>query len=340
MKIIIILIIAFSLFLSKNKKLHQVAILWLSFFFANRNIKVPDTIPYMDMYESGTYYYGVEEAFLKLCEFSNNLGLSFTLFLFILTFVTLEIWYFCTNILFGDEAVGKMAVLLFSYYGIYYFGAVLRSSIGITLCYLGLTILLTKGPRLVPLICYYILVYISFLIQQSTFLFLLAPLALIPIKSKYLYLITTCAFFLHTTTTILPIKSYLLSLSSMLGTTRFDYYTDLDPTIGVGFFDIFLMLLAYLAIYCKKEFEFLYRGKFYSFFLNLFIAALFILSLVSTIPAGARLPMNWIYFIFVLLYFIIYKSLLFGSYKTFTLIGVVVFSLFMLFHTFPGFLKY
>lgn len=340
MKIIIILIIAFLFFLSKNKKMHQIAILLLSYFFANRNIKVPDTIPYMDMYELGTDYLGAEEAFLKLCEFANGLGLSFVVFLFILTFITLEIWYFCTKCLFGENAVSWMAILLFSYFGVYYLGAVLRSSIGIAICYLGMTVLLKKGFKLWPVVIYYALVFISYSIQQSTALFLIAPLALFSLKDKYLYIITTCALVLCVSSTVLPINDLLLNISAFMGSTRFNYYTDLDLTIGVKVFDLFLMIIGYIAIYSRKQFENYTFYKYYTFFLHLYVYALLVLSLVNNIPAGARLAMNWLYFEFVLVYFLVFKSNIIKTSKGFVAFIIVAFSLFMHFHSYPLFLEY
>ena len=159
MKLIVVYIFSIFLFRSKGKGLHHVAILILSALFSMRGITVPDTEPYMDIYKAGSNYIGIEQGFLWLCDYFNSWGASFPVFVFFLSIVMLEMWYYCSCKIFGKNSVGVMAIMMLSYFGFYFYGIVLRSAIAITLCYFGITILFSVKRKLLAFFLYYLIVF-------------------------------------------------------------------------------------------------------------------------------------------------------------------------------------
>jgi hypothetical protein len=329
---IILVITAFS----SNRAITHVVIIAVSIIFSTRNELVPDTTPYMMMYD-GRFLSSVETGYLTFCDFCRtSLSLNFSQFLFLLSFMSLEIWYFCTKSLLKNvNKLGVLLVLMMSYMGFYFYGIVLRSSIAITLCYVGITLLINKRTWL-RYVLYYLIVLLSIQIHQGAILFVFTPICFIRYKSSILY-------------TFVIISTVLLLATTLekLEFNRFMYYTtqevNLDK-VGVGLLTWISVAIAYVVIYLREKLVYQDEREryIYNFFCNLYVFATLINSAVWQLTAVTRLPMQWLFFEYVLFYFILYrnKNLLIRRNKVVIAITVSTFYFFSLVHSFPLLLNY
>lgn len=323
---------------------HHIAIVVLSFLFSSRNINVPDTDSYMDMYREGTSFYGVEEGFLKLCEFFSDAGFSFAMFIFVLSLVMLEIWYFCTYFLFKKANTGVLAILMISYFGIYYYGVVLRSAIVITLCYIGITLLFSNINRVLSLIIFYLIILLAFQFHMSAVFFCLAPILLIKIDTRIQYIIAISSLFLLFFNNFFPLKAYVEQVIGFLDLYRFDYFLNRDLDSGrVSVRSLLYCFISIYIVYVNSKTKGLdeEQVKLNNFFINIYIFGALINSLVCELPAASRLPMNWLFFEYAVIYNAV-QNYQHYSKRTkkciyFLYVAVLYFSLL---HSFPLFLNY
>lgn len=298
----------------------------------------------MDMYREGTSFYGVEEGFLKLCEFFSDAGFSFAMFIFVLSLVMLEIWYFCTYFLFKKANTGVLAILMISYFGIYYYGVVLRSAIVITLCYVGITLLFSNLNRFLSLIIFYLLVLLSFQFHMSAVFFCLTPLLLFKIDTKVQYIIAFSSLFLVFFNSFFPLKAYVEQVIGVLDLYRFDYFLNRDLDTGrVSVRSLLYCLISIYIVYINSKTKGLEekQTKMNNFFINIYIVGAVINSLVWELPAASRLPTNWLFFEYAVIYNAVQNYQNYSKktkYGIYCLYAVVMFV--SLIHSFPLFLNY
>ncbi len=146
------LIIAYLLILfgglTRNKYLHQFLILFLAFFFSTRNENVPDTENYLFHYDNALVELMDVTGDIGMVAlnylFNNILNLPFSVFLFILTFLLMEICYYATKRIVSSQYVGMVFLLFMSFYGFFYFGIVIRNGVALALSYFSISFLITN----------------------------------------------------------------------------------------------------------------------------------------------------------------------------------------------------
>lgn len=132
----------------RNKYVHHLLILFLAYFFSTRNENVPDTENYMFHYENALVELMDVTGDIGMVAlnylFNNILSLPFSVFLFALTFLQMEICYFATKRIVPSQHIGIVFLLFISFYGFFYFGIVIRNGVALALCYLALSFLITN----------------------------------------------------------------------------------------------------------------------------------------------------------------------------------------------------
>lgn len=342
MTFIIVYLLVIFLFSINRKWSHQLSIIVLSILFASRNKSVPDTVPYMEMYNDVSGYGGIEPGFLRICEFFHNLGIPFSVFIFIISIIMLETWYYCTQRIFGKNSVGVMAIMMLSYFGFYFYGMVLRSAIAITLCYIGVMVLLTKKINWYSYLKYYIIVFLAFQFHQSVVLFSLAPLMLVKFNLKLQYLIAVSSFLFLFITDILPIKNYLeLYLNAYEG-SRFGYFLERDfNSTRAGIRSVLYSVISVFSVYCASKVNpNCDQRRIIDFFVNIYIVGAIINSLIWELPAATRLPMNWLFFEFAVVYCVTFYNNQLIKQKRLIILMYTIISFAVLLHSFPLILNY
>ena len=314
MSLVIVYILTVFLFRSKKGSWHHVAILLLSLLFSTRNKDVPDTEPYMNMFRDSHYYSNVEDGFLKICELFSSIGVSFQFFIFVLSLMMIELWYACTRKLFGPDKVGMMAIMMFSYFGFYFYGIVLRSAMAITLCYFGILLLFVIKRKICSVISFYFVVFLAYHLHQSSAIFVFAPLMMIKINYKLQYAIALSSFVLLFFSQVTPIHDYV-EITTSLGENRFGQYLERELySTGAGFRDFLYSIISIYAIYCSSKIPLGCKGRpIVVYFVNLFVCGSLINSLIWEIPVAARLPMNWLFFEFAVVYGVTQNTIIFNK---------------------------
>lgn len=344
MIIIIVLMLVYFLCLSRDRLLHQFAIILLCFLFSGRSSLVPDTLNYEAIYNQNIASDdNIEIGFLYLCCLFKNLGFSFREFLFIITLLCLESVYYYSTFFTSKGNAGTIILLLISYFGLYYYGIVLRSAIAITLCYCGIVNSLRKRSFLSKLSLILIIIIAS-TIHISTVLFILVFIAFFKIPSYLLKTIICLSIFFLTSTSVIPISQYIYSLTIALNATRLTHYANmLETSDGAGILSWLYVLISILGV--KFRNSLLTKGidnYIYNCFLNLYIFGSLINSILWQIPGGSRVSMQFLFFEFIIIYFLIFRIGLIKKYK-YKFISVGAYCLiktFALFHYIPNLMKY
>lgn len=343
MKIIIILIIVYLLCISEKKALHQVAILLLCFLFANRATSVPDTLNYIEIYEQNlTIIDNIEIGYLYLCAFFHSLGLSFSQYLFCILFICLEILYKHTSTILRNRHIGIALVMLMSYFGLYYYGIVLRSAIAITICFCGIANVLFKQTPTSKLILL-ILIILASTIHISSLLFLLAFISFINLPKSILWAIIIATVLLLTTTSIIPISQFIEYVTVGLNANRLTRYASmLETSDGASILSWTYIFISAVALRKKNNIRNDFDKNVCNCFLNLYIFGSLINSLFWQIPGGSRLSAQFLFFEFIVVYYLIFKMDLVRRYGNQLMIGVlyVTIKTFALFHYYPFFFFY
>lgn len=145
---LIIIILATNNSTIKN----QAVILLLCCLFSTRSMEIADTENYLDIFnynlDDSLMQYETGFRYLNYI-FHDILGMSFSGYLFLLSFILLEIWYFCTTRLLPKAHYGLLFLMYIVYYGYYYDGIVIRNALAIMICYIGILVLYKKGNSVI-----------------------------------------------------------------------------------------------------------------------------------------------------------------------------------------------
>lgn len=279
-------------------------------FISQRGLDTPDTLPYLEWFEDAPIGNNhVEQGYAYLCKLLYDLGLSFNSFLFLVAFIEMEVWVCCTKRLFPKANLNLLLALCLSFYGIYFWGCVLRASISITIAYIAFTYLLNcHKTKLSRLISFYILILIAFFFHSSSVIYLICPLFLIR-WNKYIYWsIALCSILIAILLKSFGIGEFInLIISSSEDLDRFQNYTAREG--NSSFPSLFWLISLALCIYVMYNYKSLitkenFKNQAQIFFINLYIAGFFFLTMTLNIPAGSRLGMMFTFFEFLIIYFI------------------------------------
>lgn len=330
--------------LTRNRLFLHLLIIGCALFMSMRGLKTPDTAAYLAWFEEPPILNPhVEQGFAWLCYFFNAAGSSFQFFLFVIAFVEMEIWLYCTTKLFPKANYNLMFALCLVFYGIYFWGCVLRASIAITIGYIAMTALLSSnGNKIKELIYYYILILAASAFHASALIYLICPLLNFTIGKKLGAIMVTGSIVLAIMLDKLGLSTYMeLVIGSVEDMSRFQNYIikESDTSLISLFWIISLIICCWIIFRYKYIIDVAKGGMITRFFCNLYIIGFLLLTITNRIPAGARLGMMFTFFEFIIIYKIA------NSYKhqteKITIYGVYIFLRFSyMIHSFPLFLNY
>lgn len=269
--------------------------------FANRSILVPDTSQYIDMYR-GDSHGNYEKGYIFLCDFFRGLGISFSSFLFIISFIGLSIWFYITQKIVNKKFLLLAFVIYLSYMGIYYHGIVLRACLAILINYIGIYYGLIKSKNYV---FFYICVCASALFHLSAILF--APLPYIvqrKYSSKALYIVLVASFcfmlFNKNITFITDILSGVMDKLLLYGGGRLAGYIEKADTATLSLTHIKYFFtgiaLIYLSQFVRRDYA---NCKNFNLFFNTYILGIVLMFLFAFAPGSARIAQLFLFFEFL-----------------------------------------
>ena len=208
-------------------------------------------------------------------------------------------------------------MLFFSFFGIYYFCIVLRASLAILICYLGLLFILQGKAR--EYLLYVSLLALAFLFHRTSILFLFVPLCLIRYNSSILYslLVLSVIFTItHPFSFIqLQLEAFLSATSESGEFSRYAVYIDEEiRESGVDLIYVSYLIIAAGAILLRDRILGTDKDlKTYNMFLNMYVIGIVLYSLFIDFRAASRIPMQWLFFEFVIAYFLLFKTRITGA---------------------------
>lgn len=338
MTLIIVIFIASLFAFHKTKNSLHISILLLSYLFSCRSTLVPDTEAYMSIYEYGLdWHEPIEIGFLYLCHiFKNIIHFSFAGFIFVITLLLFETWYYIVKRLLVGYDIRVAFVIFLSYYGIFFYGVVLRSAIAITLCMVGIYYL-NSHRTTKSLVIYIVLVLISALFQVGSLLFLFTPLCYRRYSQKTLYTIIYLSVVVLFVSSTSYISTIIEQFSQLVNIGRMgDYASNYVENSGFSIQVLLNIFIGGLLVYCRGNDKFLQDFKTSNLFINMCVFATLIISLLNNFDSGARLGMQWSFFEFIPI------TILATRYKKIYIIMMtyVVIKMFALLHYFPDIFNY
>lgn len=330
--------------LTRNRFFLHLLIIACALFMSMRGLETPDTAAYLAWFENPPILNpNVEQGFAWLCHFFNISGSSFHFFLFVIAFVEMEVWLYCTKKLFPKANYNLMFALCLAFYGIYFWGCVLRASIAITIGYIAMTSLLSgDGNRIKKLIYYYILILVASLFHASALIYLICPLLNFTMGKKMGAIMVTGSILIAILLDKLGLSSYMeLVIASVEDMSRFQGYINRENESSL----ISLFWIISLIICCWIIFRYKYiedetkSGKIARFFCNLYIIGFLLITITNNIPAGTRLGMMFTFFEFIIIYKLTntYRNQL-GKIAIYS--GYIVLRFTYMIHSTPLFLNY
>lgn len=311
MLIIVTFIIALLICRSNIKGGIHIAILLFGFLFSMRNDLVPDTIPYRDLFNRNiSLEVSAEIGYVYLCYFFHNvLGTSFGQFLFVFTVVFMEVWCLITKKILPSYKLPMLYMGFMSYFGIFYFGVVLRASVAIIIAYWGMTFLIKKS--LSTSIVFILFLGFAFLFHKTSIIFLLAFVCLINYNKYILYTLIGVAILAAITHPFASIQGQLeLFLGASEEFSKYNSYA-MDETLNTGFDAIFTsyVLIGLVGVYMRKYIGNSERERvIYNLLLNLYVIGILLDSVMADFRAGGRLPMQFLYFEVIVVYMILFRN--------------------------------
>lgn len=344
MTIIVVFIIVTILFLSKKRWALHLAILILALLFASRTDLIPDAQAYRFYYEQYEIP-NLEKGYLSFSKFfSKNLQFSFGAFLFVLSLSLLELWLWTTKKLSNLKDVGIQFALMLSYFGFYYYGIVLRSSIAITIVYSLFPILLHSAKKY-RYIVYVLGVLFAIQFHQTAIIYLLVPFFLFKINDKYLYVVNVISLALLLTSEVIPIQTYIGEAIDQLGYYRFNTYLEKDlETERANLIAFLFVAISFVAVFYKDRIKYISKEEEtrYIFMMNLTVFGTLLNSLVWQIPAMSRLSYQWLFFEGYIIYMILFrsKSKVLYNYRYPISVALCAVQFFALLHYYPLIMNY
>ena len=204
--------------------------------------------------------------------------------------------------------------------------------------------MLSDLKKIISLVIYFFIVYIAFLFHQSAIFFALVPLMLLKFNTKIQYAIAIGSLVVLFVAELFPVKQYIVAVIDVFDLNRFDYIVNRD--LINNRFGVRSLLYSFISIYIvfigsriKDSDE--KRTAIRSFFVNLYIVATLINSFVWDIPAATRLPMNWLFFEFAVIFLVTNACPMFNRQTKSTIYVVyTIVSFALLLHSFPLVLNY
>ena len=347
MKIIIVYIVItfFSLF-TRGKVFEYLSVVLLSFFFASRSLFVPDAAAYQDFYLTNiSEGSSIEYGYMYLCYiFHSILGVSFRVYLFILSLFLLMCWRFSINRLFPKVPFQFFLISFLPFFGFYYYGAVLRASIAITISMVGMSFLF-KDNSSKRIIIYLLCVLLAMQFHVTAILFFFVFLALPEYKNHTLYILIALSVFFITRGNLPLVDAYLAGVVEYFSFDRLSPYFMRYTQVNTSILSITYIIISFVAVYYRKHLTFytIDEKRLFNIILNMHVLATLLNSMVDKVQAATRLPMQWLFFEFVVVTLLCLRHPYMKANSSLRNIVFLFYSFVMFFafiHYFPLFLKY
>lgn len=244
----------------------------------------------------------VEQGFLYICRLFNNIGFSFSFFLFFLSVVMLYSWCNITGRILSDRKLLLAFVIFISYMGIYYNGVVIRAYIAIMISYIGIYYFVLKRKKY---LLYVSCCIIACFFHISAMAFIIIPFLLDrSFKDIWLYSLLFFSFALmllnastgFITNTLLAIVNKL----SVLGVSRFSEYISRAEGASLSINSLKYLFSALFYIYMRNKVSVDIKSKrVLDLFLNIYVVGVSLFFILSFIPSASRLAQLFLFFEFV-----------------------------------------
>ncbi len=278
----------------------SIGYLWLLIIFSTRSLTVPDTQSYITSYYTPEKGVKFEYLYALMCRIANSHRLSFNTFLLIFEIILFSLWFYISKKNFKNPHIVFLVFLPFM--GIYNYGIIIRTGMGLTLCYYALTFLL-NNRNLKGYFMYFGIVTVTIFFQQSMAVFYLLPFyALRKYSSKLAIIIVIISIFIpliniqHLISSALEIFINFFSFKKFLSYTQVRAKFDTSGIYSLTFIKYIIMAFIFIGIRPliteKKEM--------YNFFLNIYITGVVLIALTHYITAGNRLAYIFFFFEFAL----------------------------------------
>lgn len=330
--------------LSRDKFFLQLLIIACALFMSLRGMDTPDTAAYFFWYEFPPIKNNhVEQGYAWLCYYAFTLEIPFRIFIFFKALLEMEIWLYCSKKLFPKANYNLLFALCLCFYGIYFWGCVLRASMAITIGYIAMSGLLTKRKiEIKDYVFFFALIFFASTIHVSSLIYVFCPLFKYRLKQKQIIIIIIscigCIFLLN----ILGASSYINSIiGSVQGMDKFQNYTGNET--DKSFISLFWIIPLVICCLIAKRFRYLMlnntTGRINNFFCNLYLCGFVLLTITNKIPAGSRLGMMYTFFEFIIIYKLAktYRSQI-GRIAIYS--GYILLRFTYMIHSIPLFLKY
>jgi hypothetical protein len=184
---------------------------------------------------------------------------------------------------------------------------------------------------------------VSSTIHISSLLFLFSFIAFYRISKPILLIVVCATVFLLTTTSIIPVSQYIESITLALNANRLTRYASmLETADGASLLSWTYIVISVIALKFRDRIKNDYDKKVYNCFLNIYICGSLINSLFWQIPGGSRLSMQLLFFEFIIVYYLVFRTDLTRRYgnQLMLVIMYVIIKSFALFHYTPSLLLY
>lgn len=210
--------------------------------------------------------------------------------------------------LFKNINISFLLALCLSYYGIYFWGCVLRASIAITIGYLAFTILLNEEHKTIyRIIVFYILIFLASTFHSSSYAYAICPFLILPVEKRIRYLLIIASVFAAFGLNTLGLNSIIERIivsSNDFG--RFQgYLLREEENYGISFFGITSVAI---AIFSTIRYKNIFNGEdtnVSKFFMNVYLVGVMLLTVTLNIPAGSRLGRMFTFFEFAVICYIL-----------------------------------
>ena len=273
---------------------------WIILIFTFRGTEVPDTQNYIKSYYGLAKSVKFEYLYTLICQIANVIGLSFNGFLLVLQLVLFSLWFHTSSKFFSDVHLAFLVFIPFM--GIYNFGIIIRSGIGLCLCYYAITYLLYHRS-LKGYIIYYAILTASIFFQQSMIVFLILPLYVFKrYNSVVLSIILIFSILIpllniqHLIANFLEVYIKLFSFDKFLSYTRIHAKFDIHGVYSLTMIKYWIMSIIFILFRSKIT----SRKEMYNCFINIYITGVFLIALTHFISAGNRLAYLFFFFEFVI----------------------------------------
>ena len=269
-------------------------------------------------------------------------GADFMAFYIFVVAIGLLIWLLCTRKLFHQERYGILLLLFMPFYGYFYFGVTIRNALAEIIVYGAfVTFLLAKRYRW---ILYVSLVILASFIHRSSLAFLIVIFfANANLKSFHLLVIYGLCVCFWLMSGFDFAQGVLLQISQLDVLSKVSHFANrsLMNTNMFSLQNIVAFIMMLLCIMQKDCITSRYQ-RIYSFFLNVSLVGLFVMSLFWHVPTAYRFYNMFFFFNFPILYLVTFHNKLVNinllKYSFAVLFSIIYFS--TLIYCNPFFLLY